>query len=178
MTRSERTQLFVVGIHYRVLRDVGFLNNSFFAGEVVRYERYQGYSRYDGCHVHTFRAADGKLKEWWFGDEEPLTLATEIFERVDDASEIVLPEARTASLSQADPDPIPEQFRVPVLWKKISTSQYKAEVRGGHWRLIMGDFPSEPLWILLINSSEVARFTVWPPEWRRKGLIFSRPAPT
>jgi hypothetical protein len=162
---TARKTLFIVGARYRALRDLSFARGNFIRGEVVKVENYAGDSHYDGCHVYEFRAADGALKEWWLNDQDPANLAKQMFELVSFPDEI----------DWSSPDA--EKFRIRVTWKKVSVGEYKAIIRGEHWRLVMGDFPSEPLWTLMINSIAVAHFTTWPPEWQVGGFLFWRRSP-
>lgn len=55
-----------------------------------------------------------------------------------------------------------------VNWQKVSEPgviRYRAWVRASDWKIRLNDFPSEPLFTLLINGEEVIHFTDWPNHW-------------
>lgn len=52
----------------------------FVVGEDVRL-RQVGYSHYDSSHVYIFEAPDGRQKQYWLHDDEPLETLHEAFQR-------------------------------------------------------------------------------------------------
>jgi hypothetical protein len=64
--------------------------------------------------------------------------------------------------------PQASRYRVPLVWRRLPDGGYIANTHGENWRLQLGDFPTDPMWTLLVNMREVARFTEWPPEWKKE----------
>ena len=44
---------------------------------------------------------------------------------------------------------------------------YQATHEGRSWRIRLGDFPEEPMYMLLVNGVETIEFDDWPAEWGR-----------
>lgn len=75
-----RANIFTIGHRYRLKRTFeSGPKTRFSEGEVVTYARVS-YSRYDGCFVHEFNDANGKVKEWWLGEDEPIEKWRDFFE--------------------------------------------------------------------------------------------------
>jgi hypothetical protein len=74
---------FIVGHRYLTLKRVPpFLPDELIAGEVVRYQRYSGYSRYDGCHLYEFINDSGQKRTWWMDDGDPPDVWQQIFRKL------------------------------------------------------------------------------------------------
>ena len=57
----------------------------------------------------------------------------------------------------------------PVVWRCVADVErpYAAEVGGARWRLVLGDFPAEPLYALEVEGTVVGTFDDWPAAWTR-----------
>ena len=77
-----RESPFVVGRHYRVIRDFQALRDTFTAGEILVYER-DAWSRYDGITGYFFsEAGSGELRSWDIDDGEDLGVWRDLFEEL------------------------------------------------------------------------------------------------
>lgn len=56
-----------------------------------------------------------------------------------------------------------------IVWTAIQTGDliFSSEVDGAEWVVRINDFPSEPLYTLLINGVEVIHFNDWPKGWQK-----------
>lgn len=64
------------------------------------------------------------------------------------------------------PDP---HFDQAVQWTRSGDYEvpYYATVGGHRWEVVVGDFPAEPLYTLLIDGRRVAETNTWPGAWER-----------
>lgn len=74
-----RAKIFTIDHRYRLKRTFeSGPKTRFLEGEIVTYITVS-YSRYDGCFVHEFSDVNGKIKEWWLGEDEPIEKWREFF---------------------------------------------------------------------------------------------------
>ena len=75
---------FLVGHRYLTLKRVPpFIQDEcLVVDEVVRYERYAGYSRYDGCHLYEFVNDSGHKRTWWMDDRDSPDTWQQIFRKL------------------------------------------------------------------------------------------------
>jgi hypothetical protein len=57
----------------------------------------------------------------------------------------------------------------PLAWRPAMGAEfpYFATVSDQEWRIRINDFPAEPMYTLVINSTAVGDFDEWPDCWRR-----------
>lgn len=57
----------------------------------------------------------------------------------------------------------------PIIWRKSDDLEcpWAAEVEGHQLGLVLGDYPDEVLYTLLVDGEQVERFDNWPPSWMR-----------
>lgn len=64
----------------------------------------------------------------------------------------------------------PQEKKIAWLPADDAEHPYEALVEGKTWQIRIGDFPTEPMYSLLIDGLDVATFDEWPVAW-------SKPAP-
>jgi len=69
----------------------------------------------------------------------------------------------------SQPGPLRRALQTLVTWTRTDDvhQPLSAVVDGEAWTFRLGDFPAEPLYILLIDGEEVGSFDTWPAAWTR-----------
>ena len=116
---------------------------------------------------------DTHLLLWWLADSP--SLPAEARTLIADAENTVF----VSAVSMWDEyfnahEPMREVVRyaalaTPVVWRCVADVErpYAAEVGGARWRLVLGDFPAEPLYALEVEGTVVGTFDGWPAAWTR-----------
>ena len=65
----------------------------------------------------------------------------------------------------------PAHAERPVTWRRTASAEipFEVDVDGRRWSLRVNDFPSEPLYTLLVDGAPVAHLEAWPAAWQRPG---------
>jgi hypothetical protein len=141
-----RRDFFREGAPYRVMAATAGVG-AFIAGEKITFVAAR-HSPYDSAYVCEFETADGANKTFWFYGDEPIEVASLLFE--------------------LDIAAMPE-YAVPVRWTERSAGPgYEVRFAPNRWwTLRLNNFPDEPAYTLFVNSQRVGDFSDWLKGWEK-----------